>query len=289
MRAFVYCDGEEAQIRVLQEPDILSQLSDTLIDLGKSPASCSAKHQASDVSSWFKVSKKKQKTLTPEEYRNDVLKGRINTVLANTGLSSDKRKKALFGLLSLVYTFKVTLNPAIVAHGYEKCGQSPIDFKKIINQCTKKPTIDELKKMELALPSMISCFQANGHITEQAFNEADIVSNSNEQSNKRPKDERALQCQRACLMTHVDSVARYIDYIAVRNAAPRIAEEKKQAAKVQKEAIERLKKNEKLEKEKVAADKKEEKRKELEHYNKLTYKEKVAYNKEKREKQKSAT
>lgn len=37
MRAFVMCDGEEAQIRVFQEPEIKQLMDENLIDFGKTP------------------------------------------------------------------------------------------------------------------------------------------------------------------------------------------------------------------------------------------------------------
>jgi len=42
MRAFVTCDGEARQIEIFQEQQILDLMASNLIDLGKTPASCSA-------------------------------------------------------------------------------------------------------------------------------------------------------------------------------------------------------------------------------------------------------
>lgn len=58
MRAFVTCAGEAKQIEMFQEDDILKLFEETLIDLGKTPASCSAICQSSDASPFFKAAKK---------------------------------------------------------------------------------------------------------------------------------------------------------------------------------------------------------------------------------------
>jgi hypothetical protein len=55
MRAFVVCDGEPSQLQVFQEGFILQLMAESLIDFGKSPASCSAITQASDDSEFFKA------------------------------------------------------------------------------------------------------------------------------------------------------------------------------------------------------------------------------------------
>ena len=59
MRAFVTCDGEQKQIAVFQEEDLITLFKDALIDFGKTPASCSAICQSSDASPFFKATKKK--------------------------------------------------------------------------------------------------------------------------------------------------------------------------------------------------------------------------------------
>jgi hypothetical protein len=58
MRAFVTCDGEAKQIEVFQEPAMIQLFRDSLIDFGKTPASCSGIAQASDVSRFFSNTKR---------------------------------------------------------------------------------------------------------------------------------------------------------------------------------------------------------------------------------------
>ena len=63
MRAFVTCDGEAKQIEVFQETEMIDLINATLVDLGKTPASCSAVYQSSDVSPLFKAAKKRLASL----------------------------------------------------------------------------------------------------------------------------------------------------------------------------------------------------------------------------------
>ena len=79
MRAFVTCDGEEAQIKVFQEESMLSLFKDALIDFGKTPASCSAICQSSDVSSFFRSMKTSLKTVNDKDWRNEALSKKLKS------------------------------------------------------------------------------------------------------------------------------------------------------------------------------------------------------------------
>jgi hypothetical protein len=57
-RALCYCDAEQIQIETFLEDHILECLANPLIDLGKSPASCSATCQSFDAISFFIANKK---------------------------------------------------------------------------------------------------------------------------------------------------------------------------------------------------------------------------------------
>lgn len=73
MRAFVYCDGEEKQLECFQEAQQLSLLDNYLIDLGKTPASCFAVTQSSDIQKFFKAAKKIMNNVTVEATKDIVI------------------------------------------------------------------------------------------------------------------------------------------------------------------------------------------------------------------------
>ncbi len=57
MRAFVPCDGEALQLKKFMTTTMLELFGVTLIDYGKTPASCSGTTQASDISTFLKCAK----------------------------------------------------------------------------------------------------------------------------------------------------------------------------------------------------------------------------------------
>ena len=57
-RALCYCDAEQIQIETFLEGDILECLANPLVDLGKSPVSCSATCQSFDAIPFFIANKK---------------------------------------------------------------------------------------------------------------------------------------------------------------------------------------------------------------------------------------
>ena len=81
MRAFVTCEGELAQIRVFQEERMLQKFSEALIDFGKTPASCSAICQSSDVSDYFLALKKTLSCLEGDIWVKNHLSKKIKQII----------------------------------------------------------------------------------------------------------------------------------------------------------------------------------------------------------------
>jgi hypothetical protein len=135
MRAFVVCDGEPSQITVFQEDFILQLMAESLIDFGKSPASCSAITQASDDSDFFKASKKKLVCISLSNYIHpgldkklkELLLGRLTTD-GEHRLTSANRALICNSLQQVVYSIQHVLTPEIVKTGYKRIGQFPVSF-----------------------------------------------------------------------------------------------------------------------------------------------------------------
>ncbi len=82
-----------------------SLLAAESIDLGKTPASCSAICQSSDVSNFFKASKAALKQVTTKNYKDDILYQRIIKRLGNR-FSTDKTKLIADGLCQIMHAHK---------------------------------------------------------------------------------------------------------------------------------------------------------------------------------------
>jgi hypothetical protein len=90
MRAFVYCDGEEKQIKVFQTEAMINLLIEVMIDLGKSPASCSAITQSSDVSPLFKILKKALLIVLEKIWQNSSINRKLINIFSNKRNFSDE-------------------------------------------------------------------------------------------------------------------------------------------------------------------------------------------------------
>lgn len=245
MRAFVVCDGEPSQIQVFQEATILKLMSDSLIDFGKSPASCSAITQASDDSDFFKASKRKLVRIRESDYIHpgldkrlkDILLGRLN-VDGEHRLTSARRTLICNSLQQVVYSIQHVLTPEIVKAGYRRIGQFPVSFSMTMSRCTRVISWKDMEHMREKLSAMVAIFRSTGVLTESQMDEAGIVSVNDEASNGRPKDDRPLHQQRSVIMNGDDCIAQYRSYINNRDAEPArraLAAEAREAARLVRE------------------------------------------------------
>ena len=236
MRAFVMCDGEESQIRVFQEEEIRELFRENMIDFGKTPASCSAILQSSDVSMFFKATKQVLKSIQDQQYRSDILDRNLRTAFIhyrtqrNSGLSPAMESKIVDALQQICYTIHKTLNPDIIKKGYSDCGQdAPISldlngvetyakYEACIQKCKRKLTVAECQIMRDNLPHFVGIMRQHGKITEAEMNERQIPNYNNFDSDRKPKDQRTLHKQRAVVMNADDVVSQFIDYQRHREA-----------------------------------------------------------------------
>ena len=241
MRAFVVCDGEASQIQVFQESGLLQLMSETLIDFGKSPASCSAITQASDDSDFFNGSKKKLQRIRETDYIDKGLNARLKEVVGNRvdqdgnpRLTSAKKTLVCNSLQQVVYSIKHVLTPEIVKTGYKRIGQYPLSFLTTMGRCTRPISARDMATMQEAIPDMVAIFRATGNLTEEQMDAAGILSVNDEASNARPKDDRPLHQQRSVIMNADDCVAKYRSYQNYKAAEPErraTAMQQRQAAK----------------------------------------------------------
>ena len=237
MRAFVMCDGEESQIRIFQEQEIRDVLAEELVDFGKTPASCSAILQSSDVSMFFKTSKQLLKSVHQSSYKSVMLQKNLKVAFTyyrqqrTTDLSSAMESKIIDSLQQICYAIHKSLNPDIVKKGYVDCGQdAPISmdenghetftkYEKCMSKCTRKLTSAECGILKDNFFHFVLIMGNHGRITEAEMDEKDIPNYNNCDSDKKPKDQRALHKQRAVIMNAEECVAAYANYQQRRQQA----------------------------------------------------------------------
>lgn len=224
MRAFVTCDGEAKQIEVFQEPKILEAFQDALIDLGKTPASCSAICQASDASPFFKQAKEHLKTFTElSEYRShESMVVKLNEILKARTFSTERQNAICHGIKAIQYTIQNVLTVDYVKSGYERIGQWPISFDKALGMVAGTISTKYVRHMRSKFAELADIFRTNGVLTEQDMDDNGIVclyeydQVLGDPPSSVPKDERALHRQRATVMNSANVVQFYRKYNEVR-------------------------------------------------------------------------
>ena len=221
MRAFITCDGEAKQIEVFQEQDIIDLLKENLIDLGKTPASCSAICQSSDVSSFFKAAKKRLRfTCSNKAHKVDLKKTDIGIFLTEEVFSQREKmpdamkSKLIDGLQYIAATIQDTLKPSMIREGYESIGQYPIDFDKAMSHVSRKHPISiaQMEHMRATEGDMIAIYRARGNVTETDMDELGIMTVNDGGRRRKPKHLRVLHQQRAVIMNSEDCIAKFKIY-----------------------------------------------------------------------------
>lgn len=173
--AFVACDGEPRQIEIFQEPTMLGLPDESKILLVKTPASCSAICQPSDVSASFKASKKKLAYL-PRDTRgskqwkidgalqddeddfeeqvkilhaNKAVRMKILTVLQHTAFSPEKKTKVVDAIQRIAWAIRETLRESIKDN-----------FKNMASIFRLTGALTEAQMDEASIPSL-------GHLQHQ--------------------------------------------------------------------------------------------------------------------------
>jgi hypothetical protein len=227
MRAFVTCDGEEAQIRVFQEERMLQKFSTALIDFGKTPASCSAICQSSDVSDYFLALKKTLSCLEGDIWVKNHLSKKIKQIFnsrVRNGISSVNQTKIIVGLQKINYCMNKVLNKKIIVDGYVRTGQNaPIGFDATgeptmskfyaqMSLCKSNISVPEMKILLDSFPQMVQLMRQKGTVTESEMDALNIPSVNHLDLDRKPKDQRALHKQRAVIMNKDDCINSYKTY-----------------------------------------------------------------------------
>lgn len=183
---------------------MLQLLKENHIIVGKSPASCSAICQASDVSPFFKTAKGILKKIHDIQWQDDDLKIELHQCIKNNkkDLSDEKRRKIVDALQKITYAVKNSLDSRSVRLGYEICGQQPLNFDNAMRATCKNRVISqaEYETMKAAVPILAESYREKGFLTEEEMDDLHIPNFNEECYSSVPKDQRALHQQRAVVM-----------------------------------------------------------------------------------------
>jgi hypothetical protein len=137
--AHVNADGESAILNEALTNDVVSDLQDHEITLGKIAASCSHIHQAADVGPVFRALKAHLAAITCKgvSVENSLLDLRIKEQLAkieeefSITLGEDRKDRLSFGLRTLVKVMKDMLTADLIKKGFEKNWSVPSRLRQV--------------------------------------------------------------------------------------------------------------------------------------------------------------
>jgi hypothetical protein len=224
---YLVADGEEIQLKPLEDDEVCRTLSNCNIDLGKGPASCTNTiGNACDRSNLFKASKKvlkSQSVVSKEDFRDPVLEQKIivATKATNSHITSRKINFIAEGIVKVLRSIGRVINYQIVAHGFERIGMYPLDAAKCLSNCDAEVLGDicsaEIDFILSTIPELAKLFLIHGHITEQdmdTFNIRRTSGTSDRRSSE--KDQRTQSQQRAVWVNNEASRERRRQWIANR-------------------------------------------------------------------------
>ena len=206
---YIHCDGEQQQVDVVERSDIQGLLRENRIAIGKLPASCSGTTQASDVCAFFKASKARLANMTPKDWLNVDLQRNIAEIVSKHQFTTSKRVNLIHGILKVIATSRKTVTDSIIKAGYEAIGLYPFSLNMIMSSCKREIIADEFKRIESALPNLVSKFQLTGQLTEQDFDDENIAICIEVKGKCKLKDQKALSRQRAVNLTHAHTQERF--------------------------------------------------------------------------------
>lgn len=233
MRCFICCDGEAKQIEEFMKDPCLEDFNNAHIDLGKTPASCSGILQPSDVSVFFKASKRKLKSIIEQDkkYSYPLLESRLQEIFKGREGFSHGNRKYVIALQKIIRALSEVYHKHTITDGYEKSGIYPIDFDKSMNMCTNTIGLKDRTNMLEKLPQMVTVFLEKGMLTESDMDDAGIIKVEGRGRNKKAKDQRVIHQQRAVMLTDPETVSRQQAYLTAKFAPKPKAKPKKRAKK----------------------------------------------------------
>jgi len=198
--------------------DITDLIKESHIFLGKLSASCSGIHQASDVSPLFRAAKQKVAYIHNHEVdvSNPTLQRRIESLLAQSSLSSisnvssECKHKISYECMMILWSLREMARPNNIQRGFKDTGQYPLSFDTIMSRCYTNIDLTKREAMKNTTEADVQFFRAQGHLTEEQLDVSNIETIPS--NNSVPRDQRPLQNQRSVLISHPETLARFVAY-----------------------------------------------------------------------------
>lgn len=212
--AFATCDGEAIVLEEVFNKETRRILKEKNIDIGKISASCSGIHQPSDVSPLFRASKSRLRGLLSNVVipSNPLVQEHILSAFTelkevyHISVPSSQQEKVIYGCSAVMVAIQDVIKPKLIQTGFSRCGHFPCSYEKIMSQCYKKMTREELENLHQRTDDAVDFFRAHGYLSEEQMDLSEIPDNDPDRN--VPRDQGALHHQRATCLTHRETVDR---------------------------------------------------------------------------------
>jgi hypothetical protein len=115
------------------------------------------------------------------------------------------------GCVTVVRAIQDMSSPSKIIDGFEMTGQYPLNYFKLMNQCYKKATFEELTELQKYENDHIAVFLEKGMLPGEELGLSDIPTNT-----EKERDNLPIHNQRAALITHECVRERYIERLNSR-------------------------------------------------------------------------
>lgn len=237
---------------------LLVSFAKARIDFAKGPPALSRPHQALDNTPEFCGTKAGNKSVARNrtDVSNPTLEQKLREYFTNMhrkfpscNCPSQLKDKLIQGLLTLVFLCREKYHTAEkLRSGFAVCGQhvksadpakgeSTVDYQRIMSRTQAVVTPEELQHMDAVKEQVIEEFHLHGRVTDAFLDSIGVAQDYHHES----RDDLTLCRQDAQLLTHEDTVARYLEKKAqkeLKNNPAHILLEKqiKEAEKLVKQA-----------------------------------------------------
>jgi hypothetical protein len=228
MRPIVTSDGEPIILYQSFSDEVQEAFRSNHIDYIKGGASTTSIHNALDRTVVFRDMKRGTQIVSRKGLPqiHTLLNERLQDVLgkfeaeALISIGSEYKKSIQYGLVLIVHCLQNGYcTPEKLIHGFTCCGQhvypttdnqSTIDFHKIMRQCSRPLTQEELSNMQHHAQDLMQILINTGEIKDEDYDVRGIPKLPDDDFEIR--DEYVLPRQRCVIITNNDTVARYKEY-----------------------------------------------------------------------------
>lgn len=211
--AWFQLDGEALQIAPFNDSTILQVFHANNITVGKPPASTTSITQPCDVGPCFKSVKSALKKYDDSDVENmkfelcelgKIFDQHVSKSSTSKQMSARHQKLAKLGLLRVKRALTETINPIFVKHSFEATGIYPLSVDKMIGNCSKKVSLDEMSEIREKLPQLVKVFSRQGELLAKDFN----IFGSFVTEESKNKDNLVLNHRRSVILTSKALIAR---------------------------------------------------------------------------------